>query len=353
MASETFYDNYDPPQLLDLPEELLENIISFLTYHETSEARLLCKTFNKICQRKLNRGFAKVDQLHAKISKSVKGQLPRRESERRNHALARHVDILSAVETRLSLLGMSYLKYIDMGLCCFIPGKVLDELNCILRTLQKTDQPPRSHEFLQELRDISSMAMEHFDEKIAPILKAKMPAVSLYPFSTPDSCACPDEPQPSTSAAALFTLPTSPIRGTSLRQEINRLNTQMRAQSSCVQQCRKEVTEAKVGTLNQRKKILDQEKKIVQQGQTISELEKKVNDLNQKFIDISAELVKLKSVSEKGDTPTTSHSCLLPEDLKGSKSEDLPDHPLKSPKTRGQKRRAKTGARDSVKRTKY
>ena len=79
-----------------------------------------------------------MDQLHAKISKSVKSQLPRRESERRNHPLARHVDILSAVETRLSLLGMSYLKYIDMGLCCFIPGKVRSELlktNCIYASI--------------------------------------------------------------------------------------------------------------------------------------------------------------------------------------------------------------------------
>lgn len=54
----------------------------------------------------------------------MKSQLPRRESERRNHPLARHVDILSAIETRLSLLGMTYMRYIDMGLCCFIPGKV-------------------------------------------------------------------------------------------------------------------------------------------------------------------------------------------------------------------------------------
>lgn len=345
-------DKREPLNLLQLPEEIHENIVSFLTYHETSEARLFCKLYNKMCQRRLNKGFTKIDQLHARISKSVKCQLPRRESERRNHALARHVDILSAVETRLSLLGMSYLKYIDMGLCCFIPGKVLDELNCILRTLQKADQPPRSHEFLQELRDISSMAMEHFDEKIAPLLKAKMPAVGLYPFNS-DNCACPDEPQPSTSAASLFTLPTSPIRGPPLRQEINRLNTQVRAQTTCVQQCRKEVTETKAGFLNQRKKILDQEKKIILQGQTISELEKKVNDLNQKFTDISAELVKLKSVNEKGDAPTAGHSCLLPEELKGDQSEELPSLSLKSPKTRGQKRRAKTGARDCVKRSKY
>lgn len=28
--------------------------------------------------------------------------------------------------------------------------------------------PPRTHELLQELRDISSMAMEHFDEHLLP-----------------------------------------------------------------------------------------------------------------------------------------------------------------------------------------
>lgn len=54
----------------------------------------------------------------------------------------------------------------------------------ILNTLKYPQQPPRAHEFLQELRDISSMAMEHFEEKIAPSLKTKMPAVTLpYPFS--------------------------------------------------------------------------------------------------------------------------------------------------------------------------
>jgi len=55
----------------------------------------------------------------------VKARLPRRESERRTHPLARHVDILGAIETRISLLSMTYSKYIDQGLCCFIPGKVI------------------------------------------------------------------------------------------------------------------------------------------------------------------------------------------------------------------------------------
>lgn len=33
------------------------------------------------------------------------------------------------------------------------------------------DRPLRTHEILQELRDISSMAIDHFEEKIAPTLK--------------------------------------------------------------------------------------------------------------------------------------------------------------------------------------
>lgn len=57
-------------------------------------------------------------------SVSLNGLSSRRESERRNHSLARHADILAAVETRLSLLNMTFMKYVDSKLCCFIPGKV-------------------------------------------------------------------------------------------------------------------------------------------------------------------------------------------------------------------------------------
>lgn len=59
----------------------------------------------------------------------------------------------------------------DLNLCCFIPGRVLDEIFRILRLISKTNKPLRAHEVLQELRDISSMAIEHFDEKIANNLK--------------------------------------------------------------------------------------------------------------------------------------------------------------------------------------
>ena len=84
----------------------------------------VCQTFNRVCSRELTKAFVRVDRLHSQIQKNIKSQLPRKESERRNHALSRFVDVLSAMETRLSLLSMTYTKYIDLDLCCFIPGKV-------------------------------------------------------------------------------------------------------------------------------------------------------------------------------------------------------------------------------------
>lgn len=49
-------------------------------------------------------------------------------------------------------------------------------------TLFWSDQVLRTHEVLQELRDISSMAIDHFEEKIAPTLKkafGELPTRSL------------------------------------------------------------------------------------------------------------------------------------------------------------------------------
>ncbi|XP_054568864.1 F-box only protein 28 isoform X2 [Eptesicus fuscus] len=109
--------------LVALPIVAIENILSFMSYDEISQLRLVCKRMDLVCQRMLNQGFLKVERYHNLCQKQVKAQLPRRESERRNHSLARHADILAAVETRLSLLNMTFMKYVDSNLCCFIPGK--------------------------------------------------------------------------------------------------------------------------------------------------------------------------------------------------------------------------------------
>lgn len=151
--------------------------------------------FNKICQGMLNIGLHRMMRRHASNLKRIKSQLPRRESERRNHALAKHADILTCIETRMSMLSMTYTKYIDLNLCCFIPGKIVDEVMAILSLINSTTRPLRAHEVLQELRDISSMAIDHFDDKIAPTLKKSFCDMStlklnqsMFQSECPDRC---------------------------------------------------------------------------------------------------------------------------------------------------------------------
>lgn len=52
----------------------------------------------------------------------------------------------------------------------FVP-QVIDELFRVMKALDTYTECQPPHQILQELRDVSTMAIEHFDEKIAPILK--------------------------------------------------------------------------------------------------------------------------------------------------------------------------------------
>ena len=201
--------------LMALPIVAIENIPSFMSQDEISQLHLVCKRMDLVCQRMLNQGFLKVERYHNPCQKQVKAQLPRRESERRNHSLAPHADILAAVETRLSLLNMTFMKYVDSNLCCFIPGKVIDEIYHVLRYVHSTRAPQRAHEVLQELRDISSIATEYFAEKIVPVLKRKVPGSDV----SARLMGSPPVPGPS---AALTTMQLFSKQNPS-RQEVTKL----------------------------------------------------------------------------------------------------------------------------------
>lgn len=85
------------------------------------------------------------------------------------------------------MLTMTYGKYIETNLCCFIPGKIIDEMQSILRLVHNTpavNNKLRAHEVLQELRDISSMAIDHFDEKIANDLKKSYSDLNAQKFGS-------------------------------------------------------------------------------------------------------------------------------------------------------------------------
>ena len=63
--------------LVALPIVAIENILSFMSYDEISQLRLICKRMDLVCQRMLNQGFLKVERYHNLCQKQVKAQLPR------------------------------------------------------------------------------------------------------------------------------------------------------------------------------------------------------------------------------------------------------------------------------------
>ncbi|XP_065347756.1 F-box only protein 28 isoform X1 [Cloeon dipterum] len=261
--------------LLELPDIVQRRIFSFLSYDEIARLRIVCKDFDIMGKTVLNKGLVAVEKFRNMCLKEVKIQLPRRESERRVHPLARHVDVLMAIETRISMLSMTYGKYIDSGLCCFIPGKVLDEMFRVLRIVRESKTPPRPHEILQELRDISSMAMEHFDEKVCSSLKPKF-TIILFP-GTP-------------KAKSLLTLKMSNDEVDAVQavqtnlQKVKGNCTELRKQ---VKSLRSKVLKLGGKIDDNKSKLQDQSAKISEQGAQIQDLRRVVDELSQKVLDIS------------------------------------------------------------------
>ncbi|XP_065691004.1 F-box only protein 28 isoform X1 [Patagioenas fasciata] len=289
-----------PPQsntLMGLPIVAIESILSFLSYDETSQLRLVCKRMDLVCQRMLNQGFLKVERYHNLCQKQVKAQLPRRESERRNHSLARHADILAAVETRLSLLNMTFMKYVDSNLCCFIPGKVIDEIYRVLRYVNSTRAPQRAHEVLQELRDISSMAMEYFDEKIVPILKRKMPGsdVSGRLIGTAPVLRKSDSKEAWKRITFLLKIPGPSAALTTMqlfskqnpsRQEVTKLQQQVKANGTGLTALKREISELRIKVQEQQKQLQDQDQKLLEQTQIIGEQNARLAELERKLREV-------------------------------------------------------------------
>ncbi|KAM5238944.1 F-box only protein 28 [Ctenodactylus gundi] len=305
--------------LVALPIVAIENILSFMSYDEISQLRLVCKRMDLVCQRMLNQGFLKVERYHNLCQKQVKAQLPRRESERRNHSLARHADILAAVETRLSLLNMTFMKYVDSNLCCFIPGKVIDEIYRVLRYVNSTRAPQRAHEVLQELRDISSMAMEYFDEKIVPVLKRKLPGSDV----SGRLLGSPPVPGPS---AALTTMQLFSKQNPS-RQEVTKLQQQVKTNGAGVTVLRREISELRTKVQEQQKQLQDQDQKLLEQTQIIGEQNARLAELERKLRDVMESAVGSSSGQGQGEESPR----------KRRKAAEAIDSPRKSKRLRNRK----------------
>ncbi|KAI7805926.1 F-box only protein 28 [Triplophysa rosa] len=289
--------------LLSLPIVAIDTILNFLSYDEISLLRPVCKRMDMICQRMLNQGFLKVERYHSLCQRQVKAQLPRRESERRNHSLARHADILAAVETRLSLLNMTFMKYVDSNLCCFIPGKVIDEIYRVLRYVNSTRAPQRAHEVLQELRDISSMAMEYFDEKIVPILKKRLPGADLSGRLIGSAPVA----GPSTSLTTMSLL----AKNTPSRSEMTKVQQQVKVNGASMVALRREMQEMRIKQLEQQKQLQDQEQKLLEQSQVIGEQSARLAELEHKLrelMDSTAAAASTSASNGPEDEATTANA---------------------------------------------
>lgn len=276
--------------LATLPVELLEKIFLCLSYEEVAQLRLVSQLFNYTCKALLNKGFRAVEKFHDKCFKEVKAKLPRRESERRGHKLGRHCDILTAIETRISLLAMTFLKYVDMNLCCFIPGKVIDEIFSVLRCIQDEETPPRAYEILQELRDISSMAIEHFDENIAPSLQLPLSPVKFGSTGFSLNLQYPATPSGQQQHATQSLCPASePSRGS---RSLLSLGTEREVRSckKLIKTMKRKSNSFKVTVSAQNKKIVDMDRKINQQDEMIHQQNTRLVEQEEKLAEMGRRL---------------------------------------------------------------
>ncbi|XP_054161574.1 F-box only protein 28-like [Oppia nitens] len=156
--------------LVDLPNEIITKIFNLISFTDIAKNRVVCRRFNEIGSQVLNREFQKLRNYTQQRFQTIKSQMPRRESARRKHPLARESDIIETLHMRLTLLQMTFSKHIERMHCCFFSGEILDEVHRIIRYVRITPVLSRAYKVTDELFDLSTMAMEYFKEHIEPTL---------------------------------------------------------------------------------------------------------------------------------------------------------------------------------------
>ena len=108
-----------------------------LTHHEIAMLRKVSKKFNIICSTLLNKGFRSTKLYHTSLLRLTWKQNRFTKSEPLvYHKLVRHHDILKTIEAQFTILDEAFLKYINYGLCCFVPGRIIDQILSVLRVIQ-------------------------------------------------------------------------------------------------------------------------------------------------------------------------------------------------------------------------
>ncbi|XP_066955443.1 uncharacterized protein [Macrobrachium rosenbergii] len=280
--------------VFDLPNEIIEKIFSYLPYKKIGEIRLACKRFEQIGSSILNTTFQRLQNQMLIRFQTIKGQMPRRESARRTHPLARESDIVETLHMRLTLLQMSFGKHIERKHCCFFAGDILDEVYRLLAYIKSTPNLDRAYIVTDELFDLSTMAMEYFKEHIEP----RLPEITCFGseflgitsrFSEECSVRSPSgsgrSSEPEDEMPEHEALPQSNMvlrkRIKRIRQGMRRCNTQLAAMRRELKSCKG--------------KLADQHKQVLEYTTRMDEYDKKFEESSRKFSTVLQELNKCKT----------------------------------------------------------
>ncbi|XP_073812439.1 F-box protein dampened [Musca autumnalis] len=291
-----------PINLLDLPEEVLYTILSYVGFKKIGQLRVVSHKMNDVCMHMLNSTFSKLITKTYNRFQAIKANMPRRESARRNHPLACECDIIETCYMRLSLLQMTFGKHIERGHCCFFPGAILDEVYTILNYIKNTPCLERPYRVTDELFDLSTMAMEYFRDRIEPTL----PGIAYFnkdffahklPTTTKRPLVIASDLTDNSSS-----LPSPPQSNMVLRKGIRKIKQGMKIYNNQLSVLRNELRTCKRKSAEQGKQIAEQQKLMAEQrkqtleyANRLDENDKKNEEMARKFSTLLQELNKCKT----------------------------------------------------------
>ncbi|KAJ8934377.1 hypothetical protein NQ314_013418 [Rhamnusium bicolor] len=304
---------------LDLPQEIIEKIFSYLSFKNICQLRLVCRAIDYICGQVLNSTFLRLQNQMLSRFQEIKAKMPRRESARRSHHLACESDIIETLHMRLTLLQMSFGKHIERKHCCFFPGEILDEVYRILHYIKVTSKLDLPYKVTDELFDLSTMAMEYFKEKIEPNLPeiAYFSADFLnfsgsFPYSSKylslDSSALSSEVSKDSGHVStdelegedlVETIPQSNMvlrkRIRKIKQGMKRYNSQLSLLRQDLRSCKRKTSDQQKQISEQQKQLADQQKQTLEYATRLDDYDKKNEEISRKFSTLLQELNKCKT----------------------------------------------------------
>ena len=157
----------------DLPDCVLFNLLSFLSYDQVATLRPVSVRFEAIGRKHLNSGFHRAESLITKKLQETESQMPKRLSLKNRHPLNNQFNIIrrlyffkNNVSRKLERTGYTEEHY------CFFFGKMIDE---ILKVLDKAEQNKFGNsywlEHIEEMQDLAEMASSHLKVVMTPIMK--------------------------------------------------------------------------------------------------------------------------------------------------------------------------------------